>query len=584
MRSKHSTLGQFEGLPNPNYKPEPHMPEQKKKDKKAREGTVIQPLTKASRTMTAAHELGTTLSLVSNKSTKSSKSHKSRANRERKKDPDGALRRKPRAKRISMVGGMPHYRAVETADPNDEAMHRRVQEYPGLTNHQDMQLALAKETQKLPACRMLPESRFIPKKDFDTTPASLAELNPALPKMPYQPTPKNPDAILDRDYRHKMPMRKGKRSRLAKGKVTHVTNWNKETIKPKSWKPLQETPMYQNGHVHEYRALDRFISPKGWRLLHPEEQYPDSKKKDYVLKCIEDLRKGKGSQVKAITNGDVGALAHPHPHTHTHTPPHAPANQAEESPYPKAETDNVFLTQLGGGDSPHGTPSPAPPTQMSEVQLARTDTTFTEPEALPFEHGTCGKWDKFNSETWRARPTVETPKVLQPGRKPKFNPSRYVQKHKDKVVEKALRRLELIESGTLEPQLELPERIFDPEEHQKVTKHKKKIKWVSAVVQDLLKRVVRTENMKLTSLEEELHLEIRKGTQPAMLKGTRESIQTIRRRIADLREALAYVNVKGWQQDLVRLLVSSHTPLEQFLLDVEALREDDAMLQDDTPW
>lgn len=49
-------------------------------------------------------------------------------------------------------------------------------------------------------------------------------------------------------------------------------------------------------------------------------------------------------------------------------------------------------------------------------------------------------------------------------------------------------------------------------------------------------------------------------------------------------EALAYVNVKGWQQDLVRLLVSSYTPLEKFLLDAEALQKDDVFLQDDTPW
>ena len=61
------------------------------------------------------------------------------------------------------------------------------------------------------------------------------------------------------------------------------------------------------------------------------------------------------------------------------------------------------------------------------------------------------------------------------------------------------------------------------------------------------------------------------------------TVQTIRRRIADVREALAFVSKTGWQNDLARLLVSSWT-LETFLLEAQLLHKDDSYLQDDTPW
>ena len=314
-----------------------------KKKSREREATIVQPLTSKDRTSSvAAHKLGTTLSLVSTKSSRSSKSRRASNKGDKVPKPPVTQRRKPKAKRISMVGGMPHYRAIESTHRGaDEAVARRVQLYPGLEASKDRKLALAqaKEERKLPKHRMLPVSRFVPKKDFDTLPANLDVLSPALPKMPYQPAPKNPELILDREYRcvvvggrvcvcwrgalcstgarvlhprctpppvagrcvcprpaahtqahtpppppppppprlqppphhllpdkplpppppqylwsnlpaasiapgrHKMPMKKGKRSRLAKGKVAHVTNWNEETIKPKGWKQLEETPM-----------------------------------------------------------------------------------------------------------------------------------------------------------------------------------------------------------------------------------------------------------------------------------------------------------------------------------------------------
>lgn len=427
----------------------------------------------------------------------------------------------------------------------------------GLASSKDQQLALHKDDMKWPRHRMMPVSQFVPKKDFDTIPATLNELNPPLQTLPYQPAPKDRDAILDRDYRHKMPMRKGKRSRLAKGKVAHVINWNKETAKPKGWKPLEETPMYQNGHIHEYRRIDRFISPKGWRLMHPEEHYPDSKKKDMVMLCIEDFKKTQDTQMKAITNGSQSASPrrkkrttqraatspsmrrpNPNPPTPAELVQTTDMAQVKQDLEKEAGSNPTFLTQVPG-DSPRA--SPAPPTTMADLHLARMETTFTEPEVLAFQHSTAThKWEKFQgvmengkTSTWRPRPKVDKPPALL--LKPKFNPSRYVQKHKDKVTENALRRREMIETGIIEPQLLHPERILNPEEHQKVKKKKPKIKWVSAIVQDLLKRVVRTENLKLTALENELHLEIRKGTAPALLKDVRESIQTIRRRIADLR-------------------------------------------------
>ena len=55
------------------------------------------------------------------------------------------------------------------------------------------------------------------------------------------------------------------------------------------------------------------------------------------------------------------------------------------------------------------------------------------------------------------------------------------------------------------------------------------------------------------------------GTPPAQLEAVRGSIQTIRRRIADVREALAFVSKKGWKNDIARLLISSHTPLEKYV-------------------
>jgi len=230
-----------------------------------------------------------------------------------------------------------------------------------------------------------------------------------------------------------------------------------------------------------------------------------------------------------------------------------------------------------------GSASPAPPGDGAVVSLGRAQSTFTEVETQPFEHGTYGKWDKFKSNTGgRARKPVTKPDVLI--RKPKFNPSRYVQKHKERVTENALKRREMLATGTLEPQLELEERVLELEERQKIKLNKKKIRWDTAVVTDMLKRIVRTENMKLNALEDALHAAIKVGTPPAQLEAVRGSIQTIRRRIADVREALAFVSKTGWQNDLARLLVSSWTPLEKFLLEAQLLHKDDSYLQDDTPW
>ena len=108
----------------------------KDEKKLKRKETVVQPLKKKDRTSSmAAHELGTALSLMSNKSNKSNKSRKKKKDKKGKeKDTDkekheSTLRRKAESKRITMEGGMPHFRAMES-DAAGADMAARVLEHP----------------------------------------------------------------------------------------------------------------------------------------------------------------------------------------------------------------------------------------------------------------------------------------------------------------------------------------------------------------------------------------------------------------------------------------------------------------------
>jgi len=115
-----------------------------------------------------------------------------------------------------------------------------------------------------------------------------------------------------------------------------------------------------------------------------------------------------------------------------------------------------------------------------------------------------------------------------------------------------------------------------------------KPRWATRSVLVMLRDILSTEDSKLKALETQLHRAsedlARSGAQVYTLDGYRQSIQKIRRRIADLREAVAYVKKDTWLKDITRLLISSAVPLDKFLADAEGLKADGKYLTDDMPW
>lgn len=526
----------------------------------------------------------------------------------------------PKTKRMTMVGGIPFYREVGDIKDIIAVHHSEDQNYL-INGH------------------LMAGVGFVRKKDFDTEPATLDELNPPLDYMPYEKPAPELKFINTRDF--EMPKgRGGMKPKDTSYIKKHAKGWNEETINPDAWNPLEETYYRNDGRYHEFRPTEKFIKPKDWRILHPDEPHP-SKKGIFVLKALEDLRTSKGTSETrklAITNGSGQKV-------YKTTKPRAgkepkkkgsrsgsagrvgktaangadgsagdgacAANNADVS---TADGASAFMTQGddgaaasdAGGDGAGAASAAAvpstidvedlpPPTLLTttplEDALIHVDETWTPHKIVgdrDFMHGTWGKWDKFNSNSsHRKRVPIPTPAILK--RKPKFNAYKYVTKKHHQAVNDAVNRAELKAAGIFEVERPIKDRQLKGEaDRHRASRVKVKPRWATRSVLVMLRDILSTEDSKLKALETQLHRAsedlARSGAQVYTLDGYRQSIQKIRRRIADLREAVAYVKKDTWLKDITRLLISSAVPLDKFLADAEGLKADGKYLTDDMPW
>jgi hypothetical protein len=295
-----------------------------------------------------------------------------------------------------------------------------------------------------------------------------------------------------------------------------------------------------------------------------------------------------------------------HPTSDPNAPFHADANSAgkkqkkgkkgDASAAEGAEVllgDAAFITQDEGADGARkGEGATAGDGKLSEtIPMTVALNTSGKHEVvgdMPFLEGTWGKWNKFQSESGgRARRKIPTPAILQ--RKPKFSAIKYVTKKQNADVEAALQRAKIAAAGIAEIERPMEERRVPAEaaRHRR-SKIKTKSKWTTRAVQNMLKDILSTEDSKLRALETQLHRAsedlARSGAAVYTLDSYRQSIQKIRRRIADLREATAFVKKETWLKDITRLLISSAVPLDKFLDDAQRLKDDGKFLIDDLPW
>lgn len=519
----------------------------------------------------------------------------------------------PKTKRMTMVGGIPYYR--EVGDIKDiVAVHETENQNYMINGH------------------LMAGVGFVPKKDFDTEPATLDELNPPLEYMPYEKPAPELKFINTRDF--VMPKgRGGMKPKDTSYIKKHPKGWNEETINPDAWTPLEETYYRNDGRYHEFRPTEKFIKPKDWRILHPDEPHP-SKKGIFVLKALEDLRTTKGTsatQRLAITNTS-GQKVYKSTKPRTGKEPRKKSSRSTSAGSTKSgkssagdagapgatasgEGGSAFMTQAdegagsggdAGGDGT-GAVSTVPPmidaddlhlpppalisTTPLEQALIQVDQTWTPHKIVgdrTFMHGTWGKWGKFNSDSsHRRRLPVPTPAILK--RKPKFNAYKYVTKKHHQAVNAAVKRAELKAAGIYEVERPIKDRQLKGEaDRHRASRIKEKPRWATRSVLVMLRDILSTEDSKLKALETQLHRAsedlARSGAQVYTLDGYRQSIQKIRRRIADLREAVAYVKKDTWLKDITRLLISSAVPLDKFLADAEGLKADGKFLIDDMPW
>jgi len=574
---------------------------------------------------------------------------------------------KPKKKTVQMYAGMPMYR--ERGDVN-----------------QIKTLDLINPQNDILNAHIMDAVGFVPKKDFDTEPASLEELSPALENLPYEPPkpglPMNPghNKISLRDF--VMPKGGGMMPKDHRNIKKHVAGWNEETIKPKAWKPLDPYYFRNDGRYHEHRPVDQYIRPKDWRIMHPEQKYP-AKKGIFVLKALEDIRSRDGAKkTKQLMltggKGAAGGVPTNPAATGRFTGKGTETKRAGKEPVPVPPTDGApllktvlpeapaeevpdavggaFMTQgddegaaavadpaaaevkeeaIANATSPDPAaaaaaevaeeivkpPPPPPQTTQCRVcfiagkvgcvhgldgqgggvgdELSATGKARPDPGKIgdvnskeePFLHGTWGKWDKFAAGVGgRTRKSMQTvhAKVLK--RKPKFNALRYIQQKQEGQVKVSTERAALLtETGYAEIERPHKDRVLhaDPNRHR-AKKKKIKARWETHAVISMLRGILSTEDSKLKSLELQLHRAsedlARSGAAVYTLDGYRQSIQKIRRRIADLREGTAFVRKPDWLKDITRLLISSAVPLDKFLADAEKLVGDGGHLINDTPW
>lgn len=503
-----------------------------------------------------------------------------------------------------MVGGIPRTRMVKVGDSED---HR----YFGTWD-------IARPPQELIGTGFLPAVGFVPKKDFGHGKAKLEDISPPLQYLDYEPAPKHfshmtereleAGYILSREFKMPPPAYwHGKDSEKWQQKIAagtkHKRTWNPEVVNAKTWAETKNIGFRKDGRLHEFRSLDRFVKPKEWRLLHPEEY---EGKKDMVLKLLEDQRRMQ--EQRAIANA---AYSKP-PSARSRSAKSARSGRgsaratlstaaaAQQLAAAGAAAGPVFMTQATDGEgalgasADEGDAAPAASSRktLADVVLAAADAggkplkLDETGRALPFQHGTSSKWSKFKSSTWRKRPKVKTPAALTV--KPKFDPSRYLQAAQEKVPSEALATTKMYESGTYLTQLPVNERVLKPAARPKIKKQKKKVQFETQSTLRMLDDIVATEDRKLKALEGQLDIESEElkitGAAPYSLDPLRNGIQRLRRRIGDLREAHSYVRRPNWLDEIKRFTVSSPVPLEQFLRDAVKLTDDQKFLVGDKPW
>lgn len=343
------------------------------------------------------------------------------------------------------------------------------------------------------------------KKDFDRSPGKMDFLSPPLPKLPYEPPTMSHDEIIKRDSI--LPgASKTKSKQVA---IRHPKSWNSQTKKG-SWKPIEERSILRTTKEVELRSLDKFVHPKDWRLLHPEENQVGMKK-DNLMLALEAKRKSPDREKS--TNEDPKVIKPP---------------------------TSTFLTQ--GDEEQNSTSNP---------------------------NG-----------------------IAKPGnsKKAKFNPSAHVKEQRERKAQLALLRAQqLSEKGSSAVEIPFKDRPGANSTAGKRPRRKAESpKWDTNRVNAMLKSLLHTEDLKLKALEHQLKVVSKKvaSTHGGIhtLVPIRQDIQKIRFRVADLREALGYVNKKNWQKDIMNMLISSNVPLDKFLKDCSNLEGDVKYFAEDSPW
>lgn len=230
-----------------------------------------------------------------------------------------------------------------------------------------------------------------------------------------------------------------------------------------------------------------------------------------------------------------------------------------------------------------------------QVTFLTADPEEMEAAEAEAETNTSRPWLNKGGGTWRPRPGGSVqPKALRV--KPKFDPSSYIAKIKQRQHEDAQHRMNALLVGkdpATDPtkwKMRYRERENTAIREARARAIRAVPKWDSGVVTKMLDASIKTEGYKLQALDQ-LLMDITKGRrsneQSAQQKvvPTREYIHKVRQRISDLREAASFVRKQTWHEDLKSLRVGgTHgTPLDDFLTLVKAIIDEDANIFDDTP-
>eukprot|EP00038_Savillea_parva_P016537 m.17101 g.17101 ORF g.17101 m.17101 type:complete len:701 (+) comp3456_c0_seq1:41-2143(+) len=205
-------------------------------------------------------------------------------------------------------------------------------------------------------------------------------------------------------------------------------------------------------------------------------------------------------------------------------------------------------------------------------------------------------WLNKGGGTWRPRPSLGAhhPKSLKV--KPKFDPSSYLAKMKERQQEDAEHRMTALIAGRdvdTDPtqwKLRYRERTDGLAKAARARSIRPQHKWDTAAVTRMLDDAIKTEGYKLQALDQ-LLMDITKGRRSNEASAqqkvvpTREYIHKVRQRISDLRDAASFVRKPTWHEDIKSLRIGgTHgTPLDDFLKRVKAIVDEDNNIVDDTP-